>query len=427
MPASHADPDAFVRRHLRHNAMALGADLGLFIVGMSLAAPSTILPAFAVSLGAPNLVIGAIPALMTVGWLLPSLFAAGYTETLSRKLPFILRWTIWERVPFLVLAAAAFFLATPAPALALGVLLAMLLMITGVGGFLMPAWMDVVAGSIPTTLRGRFFAVAHGLGNLGGLAASFATAWVLATVAAPVSYGVCFLTSTVAMGLSFWALALTREPPGVTTGAASPLSEYLARMPSLLRRNRNLAWFLAARVCTVMGTMANGFFTVYALRAFGAPAWQAGVFTTVMLSGHIAGSLGLGWLADRLGHRIGIMVGAAAMVAANVMALGAPSLGAFNLVFVAVGLHLAAVNVSNLNILLDFAPAPEERPTYVGLGNTAVAPVAFLSPLAAGLLADAVGFAAVFAVAAAFAATGLGVLATRVSDPRRARVAAESG
>ena len=72
---------------MRHNVVALGIDFGLFGVGLSFASQSTILPAFAAHLGASNLIIGAIPALMTLGWNLPTLFAAGYTESLAQKLP----------------------------------------------------------------------------------------------------------------------------------------------------------------------------------------------------------------------------------------------------------------------------------------------------------------------------------------------------
>jgi hypothetical protein len=80
------DPEAFARRHGRQNVLALGADFALFMVGLSLAPQSTILPAFAEHPGASNLMIGAIPAVMTLGWLLPSLFASGHTETLRLKL-----------------------------------------------------------------------------------------------------------------------------------------------------------------------------------------------------------------------------------------------------------------------------------------------------------------------------------------------------
>jgi len=100
-----------VTRDLRHNLVALGADHGLFIVGLSFVSTATILPAFASSLGAPSALIGAIPAVMTLGWFLPSLFTAGHIETLPRKLPFVLRWTLLERVPWVALAAAVYFLA----------------------------------------------------------------------------------------------------------------------------------------------------------------------------------------------------------------------------------------------------------------------------------------------------------------------------
>ena len=57
---------------LRRNVLALGLDYGLFMVGLAFASQTTILPAFAAWLGAPNVVIGAIPAVMTLGWFLPS-------------------------------------------------------------------------------------------------------------------------------------------------------------------------------------------------------------------------------------------------------------------------------------------------------------------------------------------------------------------
>src|SRR5262245_54056276 len=238
----------FADRHLRRNALALGTDFALFMTGLAMASQTTIVPAFAVHLGAGNLVLGAIPAIMTLGWFLPSLFAAGYTEALARRLPFVVRWTILERVPMLVMGLAAFFLASRAPTATLVLLLLMLAVLTGLGGFLMPAWLDIVGRAIPVRLRGRFFAVSSAVGNLGGLAASFGVTSILATVAAPRSYGICFLLATVCLTLSFVALVFTREPP--LDGAARPavpLRDYLGRMRPLLGRDENYAWFLVAR------------------------------------------------------------------------------------------------------------------------------------------------------------------------------------
>ncbi len=412
------DGEAFARRHVRHNVVALGVDFGLFMVGLSFASQATILPAFAAHLGASNLIIGAIPALMTLGWNLPSLFAAGYTESLTHKLPFVLRYTIWERLPFLVLAAVAFFVAGPAPGVALALMLVMLLLITSAGGLLMPAWMDIVARAVPIGLRGRFFAVSSVLAGMGGLLGSLLTAWVLARMPAPEAYGICFLISAVCMGLSYVALARVREPRAVTVEAAPALGVYLRRVGRVLREDRNLAWYLFSRGLTFIGMMASGFYTVHALRSYAAPDWAVGVFTTALLAGQMAGNVALGALADRSGHLAPLAIGLGALLLANVVALAAPSLEVFTLVFVLQGVQLAAVNVSGLNVLLEFAPGPAARPTYVGLGTTLLTPVAFGAPLVAGLMADAFGFQTIFAAAALGALAAMVLLLGRVREPR---------
>src|SRR5207244_10741844 len=63
------------------------------------------------------------------------------------------------------------------------------------------------------------------------------------------------------------------------------LREYLSRIPALLGRDPNLAWFLAARGFAVVGSIGGGFYTVYALRAWDAPVAQVGVFTTLLFVG----------------------------------------------------------------------------------------------------------------------------------------------
>jgi len=200
-----------------------------------------------------------------------------------------------------------------------------------------------------------------------------------------------------------------------------PLASYLARVPALLGANRNLTWYLTGRAFDVLGAMSTGFYTVYALRVRGAAAARVGVFTTLLLSGDIAGNLVFGWLADGAGHRLVIVAGAAADVAANLIALRAPSLAWFSLAFVLVGVAVAAINVSGLNILLEFAPVAAEQPTYIGLGNTLLAPVTFAAPLVGGLVVDALGFESLFGVAALSGVIGLALLVLRVRDPRHER------
>jgi DHA2 family methylenomycin A resistance protein-like MFS transporter len=198
-----------------------------------------------------------------------------------------------------------------------------------------------------------------------------------------------------------------------------PLSRFFALVLDILRADRNLVRFLVARAFMGVANMSGAFFTVYALRGLAAPAWQVGVFTSALLLGQVVGNGALGWLADRVGGRAVLLVGTVAMLGANAVALTTTSLEVFGAVFALAGVFQASLSVAAGNMLLDFAPRAEERPTYVGLGSTALAPVLFATPLAAGLVADTLGLRVVFAIALGGALLGT-VLLLRVRDPRTA-------
>jgi MFS family permease len=388
------------------------------MVGLAFVSSATVLPAFAESLGASTVLIGAIPAVMTVGWFLPPLFAAAHTERLSQKMPFILKWTGWERVPFLVLTLVAFFLADRAPGVSMWILLVMLLVVTAVGGLLFPAWTDLIARALPTRLRGRFFGLASLAGTAGGLAGSALTSWVLGTLPSSTAYGVCFLAATVFVGLSWVALVFVREPPATGAPAQADFWTHLGGIPALLRRDVNFSWYLAARVLSFGAVIGSGFFTVYALRVLRAPAADVGVFTALLLAGQMAGQIALGWVADRTGHRLVLVIAAGAAMLMNVVPLVAGSIGVFSVVFALNGLFNAAIQVSAVSVLLEFAPTPEQNPTYVGIERTFLAPFGFVLPLVGGLLIDAVGYPFVFWISAVFSVASAVVLLVLVREPR---------
>jgi len=396
----------------------VGADYGLFMIGLAFMAPATVLPAFAESLGASTVLIGAIPAVMTVGWFLPPLFTAAHTERLPKKLPFIMRWTGWERVPVLVLALVAFFLATRAPALSMWLMLAMLFVMTVVGGLLFPAWTDLVARTMPTRIRGRFFGLWSLVGTAGGLAGSALTTWALGALPSSSAYGVCFLGATFFVFVSWIALAVIREPPPASQPAEADFWTHLSGVPALLKRDMNFTWYLVARILMFGAVIGSGFFTVYALRVLRAPATDVGVFTAMLLAGQMAGQIALGWVADHGGHRRVLVIATATTVVMNLVALATGSLNVFAVVFALNGFLNAAIQVSAVPVLLEFAPTLQQNPTYVGIERTFLAPFGFALPLIGGVLIDAVGYGFVFWISAACSVASAAVLAMLVHDPR---------
>ena len=85
-------------------------DYAFFSLGTAVASITTLLPLFARNLGATNVEIGLIPALYYLGLSIPSLFNGLYSSRIDRKLTFILKFTLMERLPYLGIALIAFFL-----------------------------------------------------------------------------------------------------------------------------------------------------------------------------------------------------------------------------------------------------------------------------------------------------------------------------
>jgi MFS family permease len=195
-----------------------------------------------------------------------------------------------------------------------------------------------------------------------------------------------------------------------------PVFAYLQRLPEVFRANRNFKYFIISSAFLIVGNMPIGFFTVYALRNFFADESMVGQFTLSMLMMQAVSALISGFIVDRYGNKVALMIAAFGMLGATLWALAAPTLGWFKLVYLFLGANVGTELMARYNISAEYGPA-EQRPTYVALMNTILAPV-YLSALAGGMISDAFGYRTLFVLAAAFSIVGIVLLIWRVHDPR---------
>jgi MFS family permease len=127
----------------------------------------------------------------------------------------------------------------------------------------------------------------------------------------------------------------------------------------------------------------------------------------------------LGAVADRIGHRAVLAFAALAMALAAASVLVAPSEVWLALTFALLGASIAGNLVSGLNIILEFCAA-EDRPTYIGLTNTLLAPATALAPIVGAALAAWIGYQSMFAAAVVLALAGSALLRVWVREPRYA-------
>jgi MFS family permease len=395
-------------------------DIMFITLGLSLISRDTVIPVLVSTLTDSKLAVGMIPAIWSLGYYLPQLMTANFTERLVFKKPFVmLVGGLGERVPYLVIALVVWLFAVEQPTLTLVVILLGIGMAAFSAGIATPAWFDMIAKVIPVHRRGVWSGLGHSLGAVMGVLGAVAVGRILEHYGYPVNYALLFFLAFIFVAISWGGLALTREPPSTVTKARVGFAAYLGRLPTVLRANPNYMRFLISRSTIQMGAMASGFFMVYGAEQFGIQGAGVGLLTGVLIASQAIMNLVWGTVGDRIGHKVVLTGAALAMALAALTAFLASSTAWMVVTFVLLGAYLAADSVSALNIILEFC-VPEDRPTYIGLTNTLLAPVLIVAPLIGGWLATWAGYDGLFIVAIVIACTGAAMLGLWVKEPRHA-------
>jgi MFS family permease len=126
----------------------------------------------------------------------------------------------------------------------------------------------------------------------------------------------------------------------------------------------------------------------------------------------------LGWIGDRWSHRAAMQIGVAASALSGLVAWWAPSANWFYLVFSLAGVANASIWTVGLAMVAEFG-TESQRPAYIGLANTLIAPATILAPFVGGWIAEASGYPSTFLVSAVAGLATFVVLQRFVRDPRR--------
>jgi MFS family permease len=387
-----------------------------FLFGLSLISSSTVLPLFVSKLSDSALPLALVAIIAQASWHLPQLLTAPLVERLPRRKPIVINVGFFvERLPVLLMIAAAW-LASRFAAQALVLFLICYAWFGLGGGMIAPAWQDLVARCFPVDRRGRFWGVTSFVGTGMGTAGAALSTWLLAAYPFPTNFVYLFSIAGVAFLFSWASLALAREPVRSTVVSNPPSGAFLSDIAGIVRRDRNFRRFLLARATLALGRLGTGFLTVSAIHRWQVPDSTVGLYTVAMLVGQTLGSLGVGFLADRQGHKLSLEFAALASVLAFGAAWLAPTPEWVYVTFFLLGLNVGATIVSGTLVSLEFC-TPNRRPTYVGLSNSVTGLAAIVAPLLGAWLAS-VGYGWLFALTAAVNLVAFTVMRWWVREPR---------
>jgi MFS family permease len=386
------------QRHFWHNLIVNVIDGGFFgmaILGFS--STTTVLPLYLNTLTDSTILIGLIGSLGIVGWRLPQLLTARRVAGLSHYKPFTIRMTFHERFPFFLMAAVALF-TVGMPAWAAIALTFLFFTWHAVGGGLTAtAWQSMIGRIMPDSRRGTFYGIQSAAFSTFGAGGAFLSGWLLIALPYPTNFAVCFALAGVTTFISWGFLALTREPAPVSAPPPVETSYrvYWRNLMNLLVHDTNFRWFVAALALSQFALLGERYYTLYATREFALTPDVIGTMTGLFALVQIPFNMLAGALGDRFGHRLMLSIGVLALVIANVIALVAQDATWLYVVWIFAGAGGAILFTSTLAIILTFGDI-HQRPYYIGLGNTLIAPSALIAPFIGGALVDAINFDAMF-------------------------------
>jgi MFS family permease len=408
----------YLKKHLRFNIAVGMMDAAFFGIGWGFGSFGTVIPLFFAKMTDSALLIGLIPAIHAVGWQVPQLFTAGWIARLRRYKPAVLMMTIHERIPYLGMALAAWLLPVYGARIVLP--LAFILLIwQGLGsGFTANPWQSMIAKIIPAEAHGTFFGVQAAVANILISFAAVGAGYLLNILETPFDFALCFLLTSAALGLSYAFLSLTREPEDAEKVITDKQISFWQGAKEIIKKDANFRWFLAFRLLYQFATMGFAFYIVYGLRAFKMDEVTAGFLTAALTISQTIANAGMGWLGDRLGHRSMLITGAVAVALSAFVAWMAPAIDWFYAVFILAGLANVSYWTIGMAMTVQFG-TEVERPIYIGLANTLVAPATILAPVLGGWIADTAGFATTFALSTLGGLLTAALLLFLVRDPQK--------
>ncbi len=397
-------------------------DGAFFFTATAFVAPATVIPTFAGELGASALIIGLAPTLYSIGWMLPQLFSARYVQQLPRKKPYILTMMGCQRLCYLIVALLTWLIPTDRADVLLPGFLFFYLLASIFDGIGTPAWLELVASSIPERRRGSLFAARTFISCICGLAAGWLTRLTLEQFTLPSNFGFLFLWAFLLFATGWMVFAhLTWEQPHEERSKSLPsLKGYLQQIPGILVHDPPFRRFMFGNMLLLFGQMGLAFFSVYGLERMNLPTSYVGYFTISMTAGQMLAALFAGRLSDARGHKINLQLSCIAMGLSALLTFLAPRMSVTLLVFFLLGIANTTYGVSRLPIVMEFAPVGL-RSIYAGIVNTLLAPVVFLTPIVGGWLVETCGYGVVFTATLLINIVASSVFLFKIQDPRTLR------
>ena len=407
------------RRDIRNFALNVSGE-ALWGFQAAMVAPATVLAVLLRDLGAGEGMIGSILAVESGAILLPQILGNYLFASRARRKRRLMAFHFVVILPLLgVMAGLTHLTFLPHELLRWLLLVSFGCYVCSIG-VVLSAWWDWFAHLFGRNVRGTVMGVtwcaAAGAGACGALLAG----GTIGAMPGFDGYFYLYLGALVLAVLSIVAFCFVDDSPAqaAADGPAMNTARLIGHFKESLR-DRNFRAFLIGRILGAFGFCILPLVVIYYMSAQGGglPKQDVVSYGSALALGSAVANLVLGRLGDKMGYRIGLLLGAAAQfITLGLMLLTAGPVSCAAAYFGA-GLCGGAAFVSHQNMLFETCPH-EDRMAHITVGNLVMSAAFVTAPLLAGQAAGIWGVRKVFAACLVFSAAAFLWYLLRLREPR---------
>ena len=389
----------------------------VFALGEAASNPGLVLTLLVRQLGGSFFLVSLLPVIQNIGYLLPQLIVGGRVQALAYKMPIYRRFALLRIIAMMAVVVSSVYATQIDSTIALSAIIICNALFYFGGGVTTLSFQDVVAKIIPSHTRGRFFGMRQLCGGLlAFLIGGPLVRWLLSDTSPfvfPYNFAIISLFSLCCYAMAMAVFATVEEPKAPQVVPAIPFIDALRAAPHMLRGNILYRRFIWARLCLIIGRIAEPFYIIYITEQLNLPKSTSGI---LIAAGAVAAALSnmlWGRLGDRKGMQWLLSFTGSLAVLPPLMMIAAPFLLPYGthiilpwilLISLMIGMSADGIGIASMTFLLEVAPAAQ-RPLYMGLANTLLG-IGAIVPIIGGVLITTVGYAGTYCIAAIFCSIG---------------------
>lgn len=410
--------ERFVWANLKRNYIGNYLHGMLGMTGFRLISAPTFLPAYLHMLSGSNTVVGLGLALQQLGGVLSPIVGANQIEHRTKVMPAAMWMGGLARMQIIGMALAGWFLSGQSRVVAI---IGFMFLFGLFMGTQRVVFSMLLAKVIPISRRGRLQAWRNATGGLiaAGLAYLAGRYFIEANLFGN-GYSTTFVFAFALTSLGLTALRLLMiEPEPPTVRARSRLVDRFKDFPALLAE-KGFLYFMIVQMLAITARMAVPFYVLFASSTIELSGKNLGLLSLAFLGADTISNLVWGYLGDKTGFRLIMLISLLLWVGSTVLLMGAHDFLPIFLAFSGLGAAQSGYMMSAGTMILEFGDR-DEMPMRIAFSATAEGIMGSVGPLLGGVISTTLGYGPMFSISIAFLIAALIVLITMVKEPRTAR------